>query len=146
MPVAHIDVMPTLAGAAGAALPEGVAIDGRNVIPLASSDEAAAAWDRDTLFWESGHYRVVRHKDWKLQVAARPDKQWLFNLAEDPTEQVNLAESRPEKLAELMVLLDAHRANARPPLYPAAIEAAVAIDKTLAEPFEGGDEYIYSPN
>ncbi len=146
VPVAHIDVMPTLAGAAGAALPEGVAIDGRNVIPLASSDEAAAAWDRDTLFWESGHYRVVRHKDWKLQVAARPDKQWLFNLAEDPTEQVNLAESRPEKLAELMVLLDAHRANARPPLYPAAIEAAVAIDKTLAEPFEGGDEYIYSPN
>ena len=146
VPVAHIDVMPSLAGAAGAALPEGVAIDGRNVIPLASSPQAAATWDRDTLFWESGHYRVVRHQDWKLQVAARPDKQWLFNLAEDPTEQVNLAESRPDKLAELMALLDAHRANARPPLYPAAIEAAVAIDKTLAEPFEDGDEYIYSPN
>ncbi len=144
-PVAHIDMMPTLVAAAGAQQPSGVDIDGLDLLPLATGD-GDAGWQRQTLFWESGHYRVVRHGDWKLQVTARPDKRWLFNLAEDPTEQHNLAESRPDKVAELMALLDAHRDGARPPLYPASLESPIAIDKTLAEPFEPGDEYIYWPN
>ena len=144
-PVAHIDVMPTLAAAAEAPEPEGVIIDGENLLPLATG-AGLEAWDRDTLFWQSGHYRVVRHKDWKLQVTARPDKRWLFNLAEDPTEQINLAESKPEKVTELMALLDAHAAGARPALYPAVLESAITIDKTLVEPFKEGDDYIYWPN
>lgn len=144
-PVAHIDMMPTLAAAAEAPQPDGVVIDGENLLPLATG-EGAGQWDRETLFWQSGHYRVVRHGDWKLQVTARPDKQWLFNLAEDPTEQNNLAATEPQKLAELRALLDAHAASARPPLYPAATELSIAIDKTLAEPFAEGDEYIYWPN
>ena len=144
-PVAHIDVMPTLAAAAEAPEPEGVIVDGENLLPLATG-AGLEAWDRDTLFWQSGHYRVVRHKDWKLQVTARPDKQWLFNLAEDPTEQINLAESKPDKVTELMALLDAHAAAARPALYPAVLESAITIDKTLVEPFEEGDDYIYWPN
>ena len=114
-------------------------IDGLDLLPLATG-EGAESWSRQTLFWQNGHYQVVRHGDWKLQVTARPDKRWLFNLADDPTEQNNLAATHPEKLVELMSLLEAHHRNARPPLYPAALEAVVAIDKTLAEPFEEGDE------
>ncbi len=144
-PVAHIDMMPTLAAAAQAPHPEGVEIDGKNLLPLATG-EGAEQWDRETLFWQSGHYRVVRHGDWKLQVTARPDKQWLFNLAEDPTEQINLASTEPGKLAELQALLDEHAASARAPLYPAVLESPIAIDKTLAEPFAEGDEFIYWPN
>ena len=70
----------------------------------------------------------------------------MFNLAEDPTEHHDLAEARPEKLAELKALLDAHQASARAPLYPYTVEMPIAIDKTLAEPFNEGDEYIYWPN
>jgi len=143
--VAHIDVMPTLTAAAGADLPEDVIIDGKNLLPLATGVHKEA-WSRDTLFWQSGHYRVVRHKDWKLQVTARPSKQWLFNLADDPIELKNLAEREPEKVAELRGLLDEHAASARTPLYPAVMESAIAIDKTLIEPFEDGDDYIYWPN
>ena len=145
VPVAHIDMMPTLAAAAEAPLPRGVEIDGKNLLPLASG-EGAEKWQRESLFWQSGHYRVVRHGDWKLQVTARPDRQWLFNLAEDPTEQHNLASARPDKLAELTALLEAHHRHASEPLYPAVLEAPVSIDKTLAERFEEGDEYIYWPN
>jgi len=144
-PVAHIDMLPTLLAAAGKNLPEGVAIDGENLLPLATG-EGGDAWDRETLFWQAGHYRVVRHGDWKLQVAKQPEKNWLFNLAEDPTEQNNLADVRPDKLAELTALLDAHLAAGRGPLYEAELEAPVAIDKHLAEPFEDGDEYVYVPN
>lgn len=144
-PVAHIDMMPTIVSAGGAPLPQGVTIDGENLLPLATG-VGVEDWDRETLFWQSGHYRVVRHGDWKLQVTARPDKQWLFNLAEDPTEQNNLASANPAKLSELMALLDAHEAASRGPLYPPVTEASIAIDKTRAERFEAGDEYIYWPN
>ena len=99
-PVAHIDVSPTLAAAAGAALPVDVEIDGVNLLPLATGD-AVENWERETLFWQNGHYQVVRHGDWKLQVNDRPTdglQQWLYNLADDPTEQRNLASSRPDKL------------------------------------------------
>ena len=89
---------------------------------------------------------MVRHKDWKLQVTARPDKRWLFNLNDDPNEQNNLSESEPEKVTQLMALLDEHAASARPSLYPAVMESAITIDKTLVERFVAGDEYIYWPN
>ena len=146
-PVAHIDVMPTVLAAVDQPLPEGRVIDGENLLPLTASDpDARPAWDRESLFWSAGHNRIVRHQDWKLQVASRPEMQWLFNLAEDPTEQHNLAAERPDKLAELMALLDAHAANARPPLYPSEIEAPVPIDTDLSVPFTPGDPWVSVPN
>ena len=147
-PVAHIDVMPTLAAAAAAPRPEGIEIDGVDILPLAigAGDEN---WDRETLFWQNGHYQVVRHGDWKLQVNDRatdgPQK-WLYNLAVDPTEQNNLATRRPAKLKELSELLAAHQAASRGPLFESIVEMPVMIDKTLAERFEPGDEYVYTPN
>ena len=146
-PVAHIDVMPTVLAAVNEPLPAGREIDGENLLPLMTGgSDAARDWDRETLFWSADHNRIVRHRDWKLQVAARPEAQWLFNLAEDPTEQNNLAAARPDKVAELMALLDAHAANARAPLYRAEIEAPVMIDKDLSLPFEPGDEWVSVPN
>jgi uncharacterized sulfatase len=122
-----------------------VIIDGLDLLPLATG-EGAEDWVRETLFWQSGYYRAVRHGDWKLQVSKLPNKAWLYNLAEDPVEHNNLAESRPDKLSELQALLDAHEASARKPLYPYVAEIPVAVDKTLVEYFEPGDEYIYWPN
>jgi len=144
-PVAHIDLAPTLAAAAEAPLPEGVAIDGVDLLPYATGERDGRP--HETLFWRSGYYRVVRHGDWKLQVTERPEGAvWLYDLAADPTERENLAEARPEKVAELRALLDVHEADAVEPLYPYALEGAIAVDKTLAEPFEEGDAYVYWPN
>jgi uncharacterized sulfatase len=151
-PVAHIDMMPTLAAAAGAAMPEGVAIDGVDLLPLVlreGTGEGAESWNRETLFWQNGHYQVVRHGDWKLQVNDRPTdglQKWLYNLAEDPTEQNNLAASHPDKLKELSALLAAHQASSRGPLYESVTQMPVMVDKTLAEKFVEGDEYVYTPN
>jgi arylsulfatase A-like enzyme len=147
-PVAHIDVMPTLAAAGGAEALAGVEIDGVDLLPLATG-EGADSWNRETLFWQSGHYQVVRHGDWKLQVNDRPTdglQQWLYNLADDPTEQNNFAASRTDKLEELSALLASHQAASRGPLYAPTTQMPVMIDKTLAEKFVEGDEYIYTPN
>jgi arylsulfatase A-like enzyme len=144
-PVAHIDVMPTLAAAAGARLPEDVVIDGRDMLPAATGSGTIGHPD-DALFWQSGYYRVVRAGDWKLHVDGRQGKNWLFDLANDPTEQTDLAGTRPDKLAELQALLDAHQESAVAPLYPYTLESAISIDKTQAEPVEPGDEYVWWPN
>jgi uncharacterized sulfatase len=148
IPVAHIDMLPTLAAAAGALEPAGVEIDGLNLLPLAMDGEAAI-WERQTLFWQNGHYQVVRHGDWKLQVNDRPAdgiKKWLFNLANDPTERVNLAEDRPDKVQALDALLAAHQAGSRGPLYPPIINSSQLVDKTGADIYVEGDEYVYTPN
>ena len=142
-PVAHIDVMPTLTAAAGASEPQDVIIDGENLLPLATGN-GKEAWARDTLFWQSGHYRVVRHKDWKLQVTARPDKQWLFNLADDPTNNTIWLRANPKGSELMSFWMTCSRW--KPSLYPPVSEQVIAIDKTLAERFEEGDEYIYWPN
>ena len=147
VPVAHIDVMPTLASAA-AVQPEAAEIDGLNLLPLVTSQDDQI-WDRETLFWQNGHYQVVRHVDWKLQINDRPTdglQHWLFDLAEDPTEQNNLAAVRQDKVKELTMLLVDHQVNAVRTLYPATTQIPVMIDKTLAEEFEVGDEYVYTPN
>ena len=144
-PVAHIDVMPTLAAAAQAELPAGVAIDGKNLLPLAMG---TGGIDRknDALFWQSGYLKVVRANDWKLIHEGKRDKYWLFNLKADPTEQSNLAGENPEKLAELKAILAGHQAGARPPLYPTTTDSPIMIDKTMAERFEEGDEFVWWPN
>ena len=147
IPVAHIDVMPTLAAAA-ASQSKATEIDGVNILPLATS-QGDQNWDRETLFWQNGHYQVVRHGDWKLQVNDRPTdglQHWLFDLAKDPTEQNNLAAVRQDKVKELNGLLVDHQANAVGALYPATTQMPVMVDKTLAEEFEEGDEYVYTPN
>ena len=144
-PVTHVDVMPTLAAAGGAPLPEGVVIDGRNMLPAAMGTGTITR-PNDAIFWQSGYYQVVRAGDWKLQVNGKQQKSWLFNLAEDPTEQVNLAQTNPEKVAQLMELLAEHHKGRKPALYPYSLEAPITIDKTLADPFEPGDEYVFWPN
>ncbi len=144
-PVAHIDVMPTLAAAGDAPLPQGVEIDGRNMLPAAFG---TGDIDRpnDAIFWSSGFYKVVRAGDWKLQVNERQDKVWLYNLAQDPSEQTNLADSRPDKRAELEALIEAHWADARPPLYQHTLESPIRLDKTNADPVRDDDAYIIWPN
>ena len=91
-------------------------------------------------------YRVVRAGDWKLQVDGRQDKAWLFDLAADPTEQNNLAETRADKLAELQALLDAHQAASVGPLYPYTLESPQPIDVTGADIATTDAEYVWVPN
>jgi len=146
-PVAHIDVMPTLAAAAGAPLPAGVEIDGRNMLPAAMGT-GSVTHPNDAIFWQSGYTKVVRAGDWKLQIDGRQNKSWLFDLASDPTEQNNLVNTRADKLAELQALLDAHHADSVGPLYPYTLESPQMIDMTGLDVSNSDKttEYVWWPN
>jgi len=143
-PVSGIDIFTTAAAAGGAALPADRVIDGVDLVPFATG--GASGRPHETLFWRSGHYRVVRAGDWKLQLSERPKQAWLFDLAHDPDEHVNLAAKQPERVAELTALLEAHAATQSQPLWPSLLEAAVRIDKPLNTPTSPDDEYVYWAN
>jgi len=143
-PITNIDIMPTVVAAAGGKMPADRPIDGVNLLPFlgAKPNNQAAR----TLFWRDGPYRALRHQQWKLISADLPAKDWLFNLATDPTEKVNLAATEPHKLAELKAELAAHHANMPPPRWASFIRMPINIDKTLNQPDAPGDEYTYWSN
>jgi uncharacterized sulfatase len=143
-PVAHIDVMPTLAAAAGTAPPLDREVDGRNLLPLAAGDSDTPP--HDTLFWHSDHYQAVRAGRWKLQRSEQPAFSRLFDLEQDPTERRDLSAQRPATAARLRALLDVHLDGRRPPLYPSSLQGPVAVDKTLEATLQPGDTWIYWPN
>lgn len=140
----HIDITPTIAAIAGAALPSDRVIDGRDLTGFLTG--ARQGDPHETLFWRSGHYEAVIHQGWKLQRTARPPKVWLFNLAADPQERVNLAAREPARVRALSALLAAHAATQAQPLWPSAAEMPVSIDKPLGVPERAEDEYVYWPN
>jgi arylsulfatase A-like enzyme len=143
-PVGHIDIFATAAAAAGAALPTGRIIDGVNLRPFLNGKDAQQP--HKTLFWRSGDYKVVLAEGWKLQVSARPQKDWLFDMKADPTEAHNLADTRPDKVRALKALLAAQDRASVKPLWPSLVEGAFAIDHTLGVPNKASDEYVYWAN
>jgi uncharacterized sulfatase len=143
-PVAHIDVMPTLAAAAGTKPPPGREIDGRNLLPLAAGESDTPP--HETLFWHSDHYQAVRAGRWKLQRSEQPAFSLLFDLEQDPTERRDISARHPATAGRLRALLDAHLDGRRPPLYPSSLQGPVAVDKTLDATLEPGDPWIYWPN
>jgi arylsulfatase A-like enzyme len=142
-PAQFIDVLPTLAAAAGAPLPPGRVIDGINLLPFAA---AHAPPIKRTLFWRSGSYEAVRDGDWKLQISRNPPRIWLFNLGADRTERNDLSKGRPDIVAQLRTELALHDRQMAKPLWPALLEEPIRIDVPADAPWKPGQEYVYWPN
>lgn len=142
--VTHIDVFSTAAAAAGVPVPADRPIDGVNLLPYARGEKTGAV--HDAIFWRSGGLQVVLAGDWKYQVDTRQNKMWLFNLKADPTEQTNLIDKEKDRANALQKLLDEYNQEVGPRHFPAFVEAVIPIDRTLAEPYEPGEEWAYWPN
>ena len=134
----HLDIFATIAGAAGAALPEGRTID--------SEDILAGPARRPATFWRSGDYRAVRAGDWKLHVTRRPERARLYNLAADPTERTDLSAREPARVAALRAMIEAQNKGMARPIWPGLVEGPVRIDVPLNAPWRDGQDYIYWTN
>ena len=137
--VAHIDIFSTALAAAGVPLPDDRKIDGVDVLDYALTDPRPL---QRPLFWRSGGYKVVQQDGWKLQVQEQNGKIWLYNLNVDPTEQMNLSESNPDRLAEMKAVLYSLDEQMVEPLWPALVETPIAIDYTIDKLPEGEYETI----
>jgi arylsulfatase/arylsulfatase A len=129
LPVAHIDLAPTLLEACGVAPTAGVAadrvaearFDGRSVWPLLTRQPVE--WPDRTLFVQSHrgdqpaprHHFAARSTRWKLvrnsgfgAPSAPADAPYeLFDMQADPFETVNLAEREPAVVSNLLAQYDA---------------------------------------
>ncbi|MDE2361700.1 MAG: sulfatase-like hydrolase/transferase [Hyphomicrobiales bacterium] len=143
-PIGHVDIFATAAAAAAAHAPTDRTLDGVDLMPFARGE--ANGDPHKTLYWRDGEYRVLLEDGWKLQSAERPRKNWLYNLAIDPTEQNNLAESMPDKVADLQKELAQIDKQQVKPLWPSLLEGPIFIDTPLGTPPKKDGEYIYWAN
>jgi arylsulfatase A-like enzyme len=143
-PIGHVDIFATAAAAAAAEIPKDRIMDSVDLMPFVTAKPSDAP--HKTLYWRDGDYKVLLAGGWKLQTAERPKKIWLFNLAADPTEQTNLADKMPDKVAELQSALASVDAEQVKPLWPTLLEAPVRIDRPSGTPVVKGEEYIYWAN
>ena len=143
-PAHHLDIFATIAAAAGVPVPTDRPMDGVSLLATAESGKPATT--HAVLFWRSGDNKAVRDGQWKLQIAAKPNKAWLYDLAADPTEHRNLAASDPARVAAMRAMIAQHDREQVKPLWPALVEAPIRIDVPINAPWRKDQEYIYWSN
>lgn len=102
------DVMPTLAAAAQATDKLPVRRNGINLLPLLHGETMET--DDRMLYWEfTGKQRAARKGDWKVVTVKKDAPLELYNIKEDMTESVNLADKYPEMVKQLENEMDGMR-------------------------------------
>ena len=104
-PVSSPDFFPTLLEAVGARPQAGQTLDGVSLLPVFKGDEPPER----ALFWHYPHYgnqggapaAAVRRGAWKLIEWLEDGRAELFNLAQDPAEETDLAAKEPQRAAAL---------------------------------------------
>ncbi len=115
---AHIDLLPTLAALAAAEPPAGQ-VEGRNLLPLIES--ADAAWPDRYLFTHLGRWPPGADPDefqWQ-RFAVRNHRfrlvgDALFDMQEDPGQTTNVAEGHPEVVRQMREAYDEWWRKTRP--------------------------------
>ncbi|MDP0492268.1 MAG: sulfatase-like hydrolase/transferase [Verrucomicrobiota bacterium JB023] len=110
------DLLPTFADMAGISSPPQVT--GRSILPVLQGASKEALQPRDYHYWSfreasnglNRRWRAVRQGDWKIVRDrvndGRPPTYELFNLATDQHETTDLSLSEPDKLAQLIPLVE----------------------------------------
>ena len=89
-----LEILPTLAAAAGAPLPKEIVLDGFDMLPVL---EGTAGSQRKEMFWKRRNLRAARVGNWKWVDMA--DKGGgLFDLSQDIGEKNDLSAAKPEIL------------------------------------------------
>ncbi len=109
---AHIDVLPSLAAFAGAALPAGQ-VEGRSFLPLL--EDPAAAWPDRYLYTHRGRWKTGDDPNkHQLRGSAVRNHRFrfvgntaLYDMLEDPGQKVNVIEKHPEVVQTMRAAFDA---------------------------------------
>ena len=109
-PVCSVDILPTLADAAGAPRDMHSNVDGVSLISLIRDRKPLA---ERPLFWHYPHYSnqlgrpagAVRQGDFKLVELYEDNRLELYNLTKDISEKNNLADKMPDKVKHLHSML-----------------------------------------
>ncbi len=114
-----MDWFPTFAEIAGAKIPEDRDYDGESI--LAVLNGTGSRTGKEFLYFDGSDLQCYRNGEWKLKLpfagfrgtngkkGVPPHDTLLFNLKSDPGERLNLYAERPEKVEEMVKLMDEYR-------------------------------------
>jgi arylsulfatase A-like enzyme len=121
-PASTLDVFPTVLAMAGAALPAGVTLDGRDIAPLLFEQKSLPAYP--FFFYRGDQIYACRMGEWKAHFRTqtgygqpKPEEQdppLLFHLPRDPSERFNVAAGHPQVIAQIRTAVESHRAAVVP--------------------------------
>jgi len=110
-PVSSVDFFPTLCDAADLSIPDSLLLDGVDLSPLFKGNDLPE--NRD-IFWHFPHYRdyesvtpysIIRSGKWKM-IRFWEGQTELYDLENDISERLNLADSLPDQVAAMNQKLD----------------------------------------
>ena len=101
-----LEILPTLLAATGAAAPEGVKLDGHDMLPVLRGE---AKSPREAMFWQRRGDKAARVGKWKWIDSAKGGG--LFDLEADPAEKHDLSREKPEMAQKLKAQFEAWRAE-----------------------------------
>ena len=104
--MAHVDLLPTLAGMSGLAYSPKLKLDGMNAHQILSGGKDNSGRmlviDTQRIQWpEKGRNSCVMSKEWRLI-----DGNELYNFIEDPGQQENVAEKFPDQVEKMQQFYD----------------------------------------
>ncbi|NLX95732.1 MAG: sulfatase-like hydrolase/transferase [Rhodopirellula sp.] len=91
-----LEWLPTLLNLAGVAPPEGLVLDGFDIMPVLAGGKPSP---RREMYWKRRAKEAARVDDWKW--IRNESGTFLFDLGDDPSEQKNLVEKVPEKASQM---------------------------------------------
>lgn len=117
-PISSLDIYATAAANAGITAPK--QIEGVDLVPFLTGKNAGSP--HETLFWRQGSKAGLRHGNWKLvrmgSKRTAGKAQWeLYDLAQDMSEETNLAAAQPDRLAELIKIWEKLNGEMSDPLF-----------------------------
>jgi arylsulfatase A len=116
-----MDWFPTFAEITGAVIPADRDYDGESILPVLKG--TGTRQGNEFLYFDGSQLQCYRNGDWKLKLPYKgfhgnngkkgvaPHDTLLFNLKTDPGEQQNLVAGNPEKVAEMVKLMQAYLAS-----------------------------------
>ena len=133
VPTMGIDLLPTLAGVAGAELPAAYPLDGKDIWQVWTGESNQSPQEAYFFYYNRNELRGVRSGEWKLHfphtynsMEGRPGgsdglpaeteqrtltEVHLYHLINDPNETTNVAQEHPEVVARLSTLAEEMRAD-----------------------------------
>lgn len=121
-PVSSLDIFPTLAAVAGAALPADRIYDGVNLLPLLSGNAAQPPALHPALYWRSLYTKAIRRGPYKLVRDDLANRTVLFDVEKDKSETTNLAAESPDLVSSLLRDLSSWEAGLQNPLWPRVMD------------------------
>ncbi len=125
--VASLDLSVTALTAAAIDLSD-AGLDGYDLLPFVTGEEDGAP--RAAMLWRTQPNYTIRKGDWKLlviEIVGGGEYVALFNLAEDPAEQNNLAAEKPEKVAALTAAFEEWSSSLPEPSFDSQRKAKVTL-------------------